>query len=253
MASKLVQLQQRIDQLEALAKEIPRLVDGLQRGDPNAQPDLSMKGERWYRGARELLKQSNFSGIEAFDSCYGHNEPWYNLKFVLHADPNEIRKYGNPPQCFDDFRTAFLKSRAMLIAVLEELQSRELPVITQLSFRVAANEFETARELLQASTVEPILRASGVVARVALERHLFTVAESRSVPILKNPPHKKKADVEDILTSLVKALVITPIQESELKSLFKIGNNCAHPKEQVQAKDVGRLIDRGTELASQIL
>jgi hypothetical protein len=154
---------------------------------------------------------------------------------------------------YPQFLRLFSKARALLQSCVAELESRELPIRAQLSFTVAADEFDTAGQLLGASNGEPIFRASGVIARVALERHLFTVAESRSIKIQVNPPTKKKPDVEDVITTLVKQSVITPIQDSELRSLFKVGNNCAHPKEPVNAADVGRLIERGRALASVIL
>ena len=136
---------------------------------------------------------------------------------------------------------------------MSEVKSRELPITSELSFAVALDEFETAKNLLDASSETSIVRASGVVARVALDRHLFTVAESRQIPIEKHPPSKAKADVADVLNTLKKRDVLTAIQKSELESLFTIGNYCAHPKETVRASDVQRLIQRGKELASVIL
>lgn len=145
-------------------------------------------------------------------------------------------------------------ARALLIAVADEIESRELPLKTQLSFAISADELDRASELVDVSSGdEALLRAAGVVGRVALERHLWTVADSHSLTVAKNPPTKKKADTQDILSTLVKASVVTPIQKAELDGLFTIGNNCAHPKETVNKADVERLISRGRELASMIL
>ena len=89
------------------------------------------------------------------------------------------------------------------------------------------------------------------MARVALERHLFTVADTRGIPV---PPSRgKKPEASDAINALKKADVITAIQKSELESLFTVANHCAHPKEAVSEKDVARLIQRGRELASVIL
>jgi hypothetical protein len=47
-------------------------------------------------------------------------------------------------------------------------------VKTALSFEVASSEIDSAQEVLDnASGAEAFLRASGVIARMALERHLF--------------------------------------------------------------------------------
>lgn len=98
-----------------------------------------------------------------------------------------------------------------------------------------------------------LIRASGVVARVALERHLFTVIDVRNLTIIINPPNKKKPEANDAIVTLVKNTVINAIQRSELESLFIVGNHCAHPRETVTKEDVKRLIDRGRELASIIV
>ena len=57
----------------------------------------------------------------------------------------------------------------------------------------------------------------------------------------------------DVLQALQKSSVITAIQKSHLESLFKVANNCAHPKEAVIYGDVERLIREGRQLASVIL
>jgi hypothetical protein len=138
--------------------------------------------------------------------------------------------------------------------VIEEVNSRELPIKTELSFHVSANEFETAKGIFdQYSNDEVPLRVSGVIARIALERHLLTVLETRNILIVKNPPHKKSHDFNDITTTLQKNSIITPNQKSELDSLYGKGNNCAHPRETVEASGVKQLIERGRELASMIL
>jgi hypothetical protein len=47
--------------------------------------------------------------------------------------------------------------------------------------------------------------------------------------------------------------VISAIQKSELETLFRIGNHCAHPKEAVKAPDVENLIVRGKGMAATIV
>ena len=148
----------------------------------------------------------------------------------------------------------FQKARALLRSVIDEILSRELPVKTQLSFELVAEEFTTAETiLLEAKGQEVFYRVSGVIARVALERHLFTVADQRGIVITVNPPHKKKPEAQDTIVSLRKAGVITAIQQSQLETLFKIGNNCAHPQDIIDPADVEKMINDGKQLASVIL
>jgi hypothetical protein len=67
MKINLLQLEQRIKELELLADEVGTLAENLTK-DRNAQPDLSTKGQAWFRGARELLVQQKFSGLGEFDA-----------------------------------------------------------------------------------------------------------------------------------------------------------------------------------------
>lgn len=242
LKTTLLQLETRLKELESLAEEMIRLLDIRESGD--AQTELGSKGQRWYRGGRELLLQQKSSCLDEFDLNYTHI-----IKDVI---TGSVLAKGHS---FDsEFISSVNIGRSLLGAVVEEIKSRELPIKSQLSFAVSADEFEKASELLQSSSGdEAIVRAAGVIGRVALERHLWTLVEVRGIIVQKNPSTKKKADTQDLLTSLVKENVITPIQKTEFDSLFSIGNNCAHPKEAVVQTDVQRLISRGRELAATIL
>ncbi len=244
MKLKLLQLEQRIQELEAIAEEVAVLAKK-QSAQESVQPELNTKGQRWYRGAREILVQQKSSSLAEFDALY--------VQVMKDVITDSIFVVGDE-MMYTAFVGTLGAARALLIAVAEEIESRELPLKTQLSFAVSADEFDRASELVNSSGGdEALLRAGGVVARVALERHLWTVVDSYGLAVAKNPPTKKKADTQDLLTTLVKASVVTPIQKSEMDSLFTIGNNCAHPKEAVIKEDVERLISRGRELASLIL
>jgi len=244
MKLKLLQLEQRIQELESIADEVAKLAKK-QGSNETVQPELNTKGQRWYRGAREILVQQKSSSLQEFDALY--------VQVIKDVITGSVYAVGNS-EMYREFVSTLGAARALLIAVAEEIESRELPLKTQLSFAVSADEFERASELVESSGGdEVILRASGVVARVALERHLWTIVDSYGLVVVKNPPTKKKADTQDLLNTLVKASVVTPIQKSEMDSLFTIGNNCAHPKELVIKTDVERLIGRGRELASVIL
>jgi hypothetical protein len=249
MNTRLVQVQQRVAGLEQLADEVAALADRACKQD-DVVNELTVKGQAWYRGAREVLVQQKSSALGEIEQCYQANT-------LLGIDAFFSAVASTPyerERCYSGFRNKFRKARALVLSVVEELQSRELPVLTQLSFSVAADEFDKAQLLLDESKGDMgLLRASGVVARVALERHLFTVAEARGLTVLLNPPTKKKADVEDVLNTLVKADAITAVQRAQLAALFSVANNCAHPKEAVRSDDVRRLITDGRTAATTIL
>ena len=249
----LVQLRERVRELNTLADEVLLLAERFSKRDATAQPDLAVRGQQWFRGARELLVQQEYSGLKDFDLCYHAQVSYMDISRYLTLDLTEFTSSG-VEDAFRLFKKAFLEAQALLRALEWEILSRELPVKTELSFEVSASEMDTAYDLLvSAKGAEVFIRASGVIARVALERHLFTVADSRKLPIATNPPSKKHPDVEDALQTLQKDGIITAIQKSQFDSLFKIANNCAHPKEPILAADVERLIRDGRQLAALIV
>jgi hypothetical protein len=251
MNTRLVQLQQRVRQLEAVANELVPLVERYYRDDNSSDDELSLKGQQWYRGCRELLSRNELSGLKEFEECYRSSsvDDYYNLEPVLSA-----RSRQHIGMRIGEFWEGFRKARSLVRASEDELLSRELPIVTRLSFSVADSEFDTAEKLVTENrSSEVMIRVSGVIGRVALERHLWTVADSRSLTVAKNPPMKKVADVSDLLTTLVKEAVITAVQRSQLDSLFAVGNNCAHPKEPIRVDDVERLIREGRALTSIVL
>jgi hypothetical protein len=254
MITRLPQLEKRIADLEVVAERVVQLAKNYAHGSPAGE--LPVKGEEWYRGARALLVDQNFSGLADFDLCYeayvniagAHSKVSWGIGSFIHA-----YNVSSAASNLDLFLKNFGKGRALLKSCVSEVESRQLLIRTELSFTVSADEFETAQSLLDSSEDETIIRASGVVARVALERHLLTVAESRAIPIERNPLNKPKVDASDVLNALRKNGVVNAIQKSDLEILFKIGNHCAHPKETVNTDDVQRLIRQGRELASVIL
>jgi hypothetical protein len=260
VSSHLKQLEGRIKELDKLYAEVSLATRAHAEGDPQGTADLKQKAEEWYRGARGLLERENFSGLQAFDWCYDAYYPDIRDKTKMTRDFSCISYFiyaGYSPMNTNSslpyFCGTMAKARALLNACVSEVKSRELSVLGELSFVVAADEFETASNLLQSSQEETIIRASGVVARVALERHFRTVAQERNVTIVKNPPTKAHPDFTDITLSLRNAGILTEVQRARLDVLYRIGNNCAHPKRVVNRHDVEELIRDGRSFAGLIV
>jgi hypothetical protein len=246
MRTKLIQLEERVKELEKMAREVGTLVKRLNEGD-EAQPELSIKGHTWYLAAKGLIEKLYPEKVDEFDYCYsGERGMWHALDAIEPVDLDN--------RTYNSFVSSFAKARGMVIGSLERAKSLEFDAFIRLSSALVSDEFETSRQLFDAAKGdESILRAAGTVARVALERHLLTIAEARSVTITVHPPTKKKPEAQDALNSLTKAGVLTAIQKSELETLFRIGNYCAHPKESIKTQDVEKLIVRGKEMAATIV
>ena len=260
MSAHLKQLDARIKELDKLYAGVLLSAQAHAEGDPKGSADLKQKAEEWYRGARGLLERENFSGLQAFDWCYEAYYPDIHdktkmarsfscISYFIYAGYNSMSTKTNLPFFYE----TMAKARALLNACVSEVKSRELSLLGELSLVVAADEFETASNLFHSSQEETITRASGVVARVALERHLRTVAQERNVTIVKNPPTKAHPDFTDITLSLRNAGILTEVQRARLDVLYRIGNNCAHPKEVVNRHDVEELIRGGRSFAGLIV
>jgi len=164
----LVQLRERVRELNTLADEVLRLAERFSKRDATAQPDLALRGQQWFRGARELLVQQKYSGLKDFDLCYHAQASYMDISRYLTLGPAEFTSSG-VEDAFRLFKKAFLEAQALLRALEWEMLSRELPVKTELSFEVSASEMDTAYDLLvNAKGAEVFIRASGVIARVAL-------------------------------------------------------------------------------------
>lgn len=163
--TKLLQLEQRIQELESLAEDVAVLAEKHSRNE-RVQPELANKGQAWYRGARELLVQNNSSSLGEFEDCYaayhrgagGVHIRWHSdIEQFINSKSRGGSAYesAQAKEAYDLFALCFQKARALLKASIQEIKSRELPVITSLSFAVSANEFEFAADLLNnASTDE---------------------------------------------------------------------------------------------------
>jgi len=248
MRTKLIQLEQRVQELERNAREISAMARKFEAGgNDNLQPELSIKGRTWHLAALGLIEKLYPERVEWFENCYNSSGGMTKFLNAISSRAFEKRHYLN-------FLTSFADARGLVLGSLERAKSLEFDAFIQVSSSLVSDEFETARQLFDAANGdESILRAAGALARVALERHLHTIADARGVTITFNPPSKKKAEAQDVVNSLAKAGVVTAIQKSELETLFRIGNHCAHPKEAVRPNDVEKLIVRGKEMAATIV
>ncbi len=137
------------------------------------QPEFSIKGQQWYRAARELLVQAQYSGLQELTDCYDGSIERGGKKMRAFTDiERTIALPDGPPIDADHVRlfTSFFKKALSLVLALEqEILSRELPIVTQLSFALAADEFEEAEFLFSESRGDDVLvRVAGVLARIAL-------------------------------------------------------------------------------------
>jgi len=72
----------------------------------------------------------------------------------------------------------------------------------RLAFRVIGCSGVLGKAMALLSAVdETLIRAAGVAGRVALERHLWTIVDSRKTTVQLNRRIMKKADTQDLMTA----------------------------------------------------
>jgi len=117
----------------------------------------------------------------------------------------------------------FDEQRHILNSVPGRIESATLEAWQQISRRVEKEEIQQARELFD----EEFIRASGVVAAVALERHLLTLCEnSEGVE-----EYASNDGIARLSQTLYEADVIDKTAWNDLKSLASIRETCAHAEE----------------------
>jgi len=127
--------------------------------------------------------QQNSSALAEFELLY-HSY----LQWVLEGS---VLVLGSRPS-HDEFAVALSNARSLLVAVTEEIKSRELPVRTQLSSAVSADELDRASELLGSSAGdESHSSGSGSGGQGGIERHLWTTVEAHESQYRKTRPIKK--------------------------------------------------------------
>ena len=241
---------------EEVREKIDELVDERDISEKIADivHDYELSGTKW--GHR------NYDQV--FDTLRDY-EQWYNSAYPL------IQEYL--PNREDDFKTAYEKTRKCLELDLEYIESHEingagtlrsyiingvelqisllqsipervkterLKAKKSVSNNIVTNETQKAKELFDDGNI----RASGVIAGVALERHLLTMCESSE--------YELDFDYMDGITSLAQKLSdkneITDDEQRKLEYLAGIRNNCSHAsEEEPDRREVERLLNQSSE------
>jgi hypothetical protein len=170
MRTKLIQIEQRIAELEKMAREIEASARKFYSSTKHkgVQPQLSIKGQTWYLAAHGLIEELYREKVEWLEYRYSGSSGMHSFLNTMEHEWIEQSDYNS-------FKGSFAEARGLLLGSLERVKSLELDTLIQLSSALVSDEFETAGQLFDAANGdESILRAAGTVARVALERHLHT-------------------------------------------------------------------------------
>lgn len=153
------------------------------------------------------------------------------------------KAFNGPDGALDDFLRFFDVQRNMVKSIPARLEAEQLSVRRQISKRIERDGIQQARELLE----NDFIRASGVVASVALERHLLTMCENSEDVSSYEPNH----GISRLAQTLYQADEIDKTTWNDLKALASIRETCAHPEEPNEPA-VQRLINESEEQIRQL-
>ena len=247
MVDLVISIKNRVSELYKEAMEIEKLSEKLHKGE-NTQPELQQRFQSWYRACLKLFEKNSFSGIMEFQEYYSFPGNFTDLRRFTQLEL-EPRGDEDPQKegYYKLFKHKMNAAIALILALPAEVESEQYSLFASLSYELITDEYEQAEYLLSKGFV----RAAGAVAGVSLERHLHTLATSKNITVVKNPPTKPKAGFSDYLTSLKKAGFLDGARRKQFETLYEIRKQCAHPEEP-KKEDVERLIKEGKLLASVI-
>ncbi|WP_394739453.1 hypothetical protein [Natronococcus roseus] len=248
------ELESEAEEIEALAEEYfsnverhvirsssPRAGGGteyewstLDDSTKSLQRELRREYEQWYNKSIPLITEYLSSRYSDFTS----QQDLINRTINLLRDPDD-----GIEAAFRYFIDRFDVQRNILNAVPARVEAEKLSVRRRLSKRIGRDEIQRSRELLD----NGFIRASGVVAAVALERHLLTMCENSNEVTEFNTNH----GISRLSQTLYEADEIDKTTWHDLKAPASIRETCAHPEEPNEAA-VRRLIEESEEFIREL-
>jgi len=199
---------------------------------------LAADYESWYNAANELVNANLPKRTNDFESYYkyktnsGHGGLFFDMQFH--------QSYENP-----DGKTQAAKSiqhqldcqRNILNSIPGAIKARGLDLFTAISHDLVNSEIGCADNIFKKDkTHEYCLRVAGILAGIALERHLKTRCESELGSLPENPT------LAPLINALYKAKKITLNQKQYLEAIATTRNDCAHATASVNRTMIGEAI-----------
>lgn len=189
-----------------------RSFSGLNGETKESQQEFLQEYERWFATGEELVKEYLPNRLEEF-----RNEHDLVVKLIkFQHSPDDLRLAETGERIADSINT----QRRILDIVPAKIRARKHKLHESISKQVSKDEIEQARKLLD----EGLVRASGVVAGVALERHLLTQCEQSDEDL--NVSHDDGIHV--LSKNLYEAGEIDKTTFKRLDALGSVRNDCAH-------------------------
>lgn len=189
------------------------------------QDELRAAYESWYARAEELITKHLHTRLDDFERRRSQMKDYARLSVNANHDPEH---YVN------NAADMFAEQRNIVKAIPAKVEAEKLSLRRQVSDAFAQDDLLQARDLLD----EELNRAAGVVAGVALERHLQTECDEAELE------YDHKDGIASLAQTLYEAGEINSTTLSNLETLGQIRNDCAHAnQEEPNEHKVKKIID----------
>lgn len=241
-------LEEKIDELVAEIEEINGSLYDLaqnstsrgniktERVDWAKVDELDEKYEIWFTQAFTLVSEYIPERRADFREAYS------DIDELLHFDGMEYTKADS--YC-GILRRVISRQKNLLLSIPPKLEAERLKMRKGVSDEIITEELYQAKTLWDDGNI----RAAGVVAGVALERHLLTLCELSDRGI----EYEYSNGIRSLAETLYSANEITQTTKGQLEYLSDIRNDCAHANEEEPDKrDVERLIEQAEDLVRDV-
>ncbi|WP_440767463.1 hypothetical protein [Natronorubrum sp. DTA7] len=189
------------------------------------QDNLKQEYESWYARAEELVSTHLPQRLDEFE------KKRTKVKEYIRLDVNAKFK---PERYVNSATEHFSEQRNLVKAIPGKIKAEKLSLRRQISDTFSKDELLQARELLD----EGLARAAGVLAGVAIERHLQLECDESDLKYNHND------GIASLAQTLYEGDEIAKTTLSNLETLGQIRNDCAHANQQQPNKHkVRKLID----------
>lgn len=245
--------------LTQVADKIDELVD-----------ELEVINEKLYELAQDATSYNGKIKTESVDwatvdEVDEHYEIWYNQALTIVSEylPKRESDFRNAYSGMDDFihfddkeymeadrycgllRRIVSRQRNILLSIPSKLETERLKIRKEISDGILTEELYEAKALWDNGNV----RAAGVVAGVALERHLLTLCNVSD----RNLKYDHSDGIRSLAETLNQAGEISNNKKSQLAYLADIRNDCAHANEgEPDSREVERLINQAEDFVREV-
>lgn len=195
------------------------------------QLEILQDYEEWYVASEDLVVEYLPNRIEDFRSVRER----IIATISLDHDPTEMGKQ----ETYDKVAELLGRQKRIVTAIPAKIRAQKHRARRNISKQVTKHEVGQARELLS----EGFTRASGVVAGVALERHLLTLCEEARADV----DYEQANGLTQLAQALYEAGELDKTTFKSIDTLASIRNDCAHAGEQEPNEHKVRRLIEDTE------